>query len=243
MSDDPERLLSVSSSDPLEQELLRSVRDVGPPGDAKERAWRAIAGQIAVVSAVGAATTSTAAATSKAGAGGLLTWAFSTKVAVLAAAGGLALGGGYLALRGQRPEALPSVAPRLVVPPVRHVAVPQTVPTSAPSDVVLVPEPVAEEAPVHRLEPPRLDLLKQESALLTQARAQLRSGNPAGAQASLDKLQAQFPKGVLAQEREVLAIEVLYARGSVDGARRRAKAFIKQYPKSPHSEKLARFVE
>jgi hypothetical protein len=29
----------------------------------------------------------------------------------------------------------------------------------------------------------------------------------------------------------------------VDGAKRRAKAFIKAYPKSPHSEKLSRFVE
>jgi outer membrane protein assembly factor BamD (BamD/ComL family) len=105
------------------------------------------------------------------------------------------------------------------------------------------PGPEAEAARGHRAEPRRSDLLKQESALLTQARAQLRSGNAAGAQVSLDKLQGQFPNGMLAQERDVLAIEVLAARGNVDGARRRAKAFIKQYPMSPHSEKLRRFVE
>jgi outer membrane protein assembly factor BamD (BamD/ComL family) len=58
----------------------------------------------------------------------------------------------------------------------------------------------------------------------------------------LDKLQAQFPKGVLLQEREVLAIEVLHARGNVEAARQRAKAFIAAYPKSPHSQTLVRFV-
>jgi len=50
-----ERLLSISSgSDPLERELLGSVRHVGPPDGAKAQAWRNIAGQIAVVAAVGA---------------------------------------------------------------------------------------------------------------------------------------------------------------------------------------------
>ena len=49
MSGDPERLLSASSADPLERELLGSVRHVGPPDGAKDRAWRNIAGQIAVV--------------------------------------------------------------------------------------------------------------------------------------------------------------------------------------------------
>jgi len=87
-----------------------------------------------------------------------------------------------------------------------------------------------------------VDALKAESALLSKARAELRSGNAVGAQASLDKLQAQFPKGVLVQEREVLTIEVLHARGNVEGARRRAKAFLSAYPKSPHGQALARFA-
>ena len=87
------------------------------------------------------------------------------------------------------------------------------------------------------------DLLRAESALLTEARAQLRAGNAAMAQFLLERLQTQFPKGVLNQEREVLAIEVQYARGNVEGAKRRARAFVKAYPKSPHSTKLARFLQ
>jgi TolA-binding protein len=193
---------------------------------------------------VGAASSSTAAAASKASVGTLASWVLSTKVAAVVVAGGLALGvgGSYLALRGS-PEGSPSAAPRAVVPPVVRHAAPVT-PPAPKADEVVAPEDLAvDDVPTRKLEPRRLDLLKAESALLTDARAQLRSGNPAGAQASLDRLQAQFPKGMLTQEREVLAIEVLYARGNVDGAQRRAKAFVKQYPKSPHSAKLSRFLE
>jgi Outer membrane lipoprotein len=242
MSRDPERLLGASSgAAPLERELLDSVRHVGPPGGAKEEAWRALAAEIALVTAAGAATGSAAAAASKAGVGGLASWGLATKVAVVVVSGGVALGGGVLALHGQ--GASPSVGPRPVV-------VPQLVDSRpvAPVEVAQAPPPPleearAEDAPSRKVEPRRLDSLKAESALLMEARAQLRSGHAVAAQSALDKLQAQFPQGMLAQEREVLAIEVLHARGSVDAARRRASSFIKAHPKSPHSRKLARFVE
>jgi hypothetical protein len=246
MSGDPERLLSASSgADPLERELLGSVRHVGPPDGAKDVAWRNIAGQIAVVAAVGAVSSSTAAAASKASVGTFASWAASAKVAAVVVASSLAIGGGYVALRGA-PEASPSAAPRALVPPVVSHVAPVVSPAPGPLEVTPAPESeetTPEDSPAHKLEPRRLDLLKAESSLLTQARAQLRSGNAAAAQASLDKLQAQFPKGVLTQEREVLAIEVLNARGNVDAAKRRAKAFVARYPKSPHSTKLARFLE
>jgi hypothetical protein len=243
MTGDPERLLSISSgSDPLERELLGSVRHVGPPDGAKAQAWRNIAGQIAVVAAVGAVSSSTAAAASKVSVGTLATWALSAKVAAVVAAGGLALGGGYLVLHGTQES--PAVAPRTVVAPVTHALPPAPPPAPKQAEVVAPTEDApVEDAPSHKLEPHRLDALKAESALLTEARAELRSGNAAGAQASLDRLQTQFPKGMLTQEREVLAIEVLSAQGNTEGARRRAKAFVARYPKSPHSAKLARFLE
>jgi hypothetical protein len=243
MSGDPERLLSASSgADPLERELLGSVRHVGPPSDAKERAWRGIAGQIAVVAAVGAASSSTAAAASKASLTGFASWALSTKVAAVALAGSLAAGSGYVVLR--TPDAPPSVGPRAVVAPVTRVIPPSNPVAPQPAEVVApLPAAPVEDVPIRRPEAPRPDLLRAESALLTQARAQLRSGRPAAAQGSLDKLQQQFPKGMLTQEREVLAIEVLSARGNVEGAKRRAKAFVKQYPRSPHSAKLSRFLD
>jgi TolA-binding protein len=240
MTGDPERLLSASSNaDPLERELLGSVHRVGPPDGAKDQAWRAIAGQIAVVAAVGAATGSSAAAATKASVGTLASWGLGAKVAAVVAASGLTVGGGYFALRA-------SAEPPVVVAPARQVTPSKArvaPPPSPPEAREPAPLPQADEAPSRRLEPRRQDLLRAESALLTDARAQLRSGNLGGAQASLERLQAQFPKGMLTQEREVLAIEVLNARGNVDGAKRRAKAFIKAYPRSPHSAKLARFVE
>lgn len=240
MTGDPERLLSSGShADPLERELLGSVHRVGPPDGAKDQAWRAIAGQIAVVAAVGAATGSSAAAATKASVGTLASWGLGAKVAAVVAASGITMGGGYLALRASaEPPAV--VAPARQVTPSKARVAPAPSPPEAHEPARL---PQAEEAPSRRLEPPRQDLLRAESALLTDARAQLRSGNLGGAQASLERLQAQFPKGMLTQEREVLAIEVLNARGNVDGAKRRAKAFIKAYPRSPHSAKLARFVE
>ncbi|RYZ07737.1 MAG: outer membrane protein assembly factor BamD [Myxococcales bacterium] len=242
MSGDPERLLSVSGGESsLERELLESVRDVGPPRAAKEEAWRAIAAQVAVATAVGTAAGSTAAATSKAGASALASWALSTKVAVVALGGGLALGGGYLGLR--EPNAPPPVAARAPAAPRDAQERSVVAPTAAPNDWSSTTELPAEEPPPRKLEPRRSDSLKAESALLMQARSELRSGNAAGAQSVLERLQAQFPQGMLAQEREVLAIEVLQARGNVESAKRRARAFIRAYPKSPHSQKLARFVE
>jgi hypothetical protein len=239
MSGDPERLLgSTSRADALERDLLGSVRHVGPPDGAKDRAWRGIAAQIAVVAATSAATGSSAAAATKASVGTLASWGVSTKVAAVVAASGLALGGGYLALESSEP--VPAARPA-------HVAGPPVITAASAKELPPLPEPSAlgpvEDAPSRKLEPRPRDLLKAESSLLTEARAQLRSGNVAGAQASLDRLQSQFPKGMLSQEREVLAIEVLYAGGDVDGAKRRARAFIKAHPKSPHSAKLSRFID
>ncbi|CAN90714.1 hypothetical protein sce0557 [Sorangium cellulosum So ce56] len=244
---DPERLLSVrSGADPLERELLGSVRHVGPPEGAKERAWRGIAGQLAAGTAAGAAAGSSAAAATKAGAGSLLPPALSVKAAAVLVGGGLVLGGGYWALSSpDEPPAPPSAA------------APERAPAEAPqAPVAPLEEPKAlPEPPLDgptAAEPPRrpsgpkpteTDLLRAESALLTEARAKLRSGDVAGATALLERLRAQFPNGVLRQEREVLAIDVLAARGNAQEAKRRAQAFVKQYPKSPHSAKLGRFLD
>jgi len=89
----------------------------------------------------------------------------------------------------------------------------------------------------------RPDLLAAESALLAEARALLRAGDVRAARATLQRLQARFPRGELDQEREVLAIEVLSARGQASAARRRARAFVSAHPRSPHSAMLTRFLD
>lgn len=247
MIGDPERLLSVKSgAAPLERKLLGSVRHVGPPEGAKERAWRGIAGQLAAGTVVGATAGTSAAAATKAGVGSLLPSAVSVKAAAWLVGGGLVLGGGTWAL---------SSSDEAPAPP--HTAAPERAPEDAlQASVAPVPEPKAlpeppldvptEVEPTRRPSGPKpteTDLLHAESALLTEARAKLRSGDAAGATALLERLRAQFPNGVLRQEREVLAIDVLAARGNAQEAKRRAQAFVKQYPKSPHSAKLKRFLD
>ncbi len=238
MTTDPERLLGDGSNvEPLERELLASVRNVHPPEGARERAWQGIAGQIAAGVVVGAAA-STAAATAKAGIGSLVPRAIALKIGAVALAGGVAAGG-YAALRSV-PEpsapAAPSSAPVIARP-----AHPQAV-APAPVDVA-APEPTEGSPQKRNGGAERVDQLTAESARLTEARALLRAGDASAAQAVLDRLQAQFPRGVLAQEREVLAIEVLAARGNLPAARARARAFVRAHPKSPHSEKLGRYLD
>ncbi|AUX28753.1 MULTISPECIES: tol-pal system YbgF family protein [Sorangium] len=251
---DPERLLSAKGgADPLERELLGSVRHVGPPEGAKERAWSGIASQLAAAAAVGVTAGSGAAAAKKAAAGSLLSPAFALKAAAVLVGGGLALGGGYWALsssaeppapRGAAgPERAPAVAPEAsaVAPraPVATAAEPAPPPEPRP-------EAQIEGEPSRRPSGPKqteTDLLRAESALLMEARAKLRSGDAAAAAATLERLRAQFPNGVLRQEREVLAIDVLASRGHLQEAKRRAQAFVKQYPNSPHSAKLKRFLD
>ncbi|MDC0680623.1 tetratricopeptide repeat protein [Sorangium atrum] len=246
---DPERLLSVKSgADSLERELLGSVRHVGPPEGAKERAWRGIAGQLAAGTAVGATAGASAAAATKAGVGSLLPSALSVKAAAVLVGGGLVLGVGYWALsspdeapappRAAAPEHAPAEVPQAPVAPLRleePKALPEP-PLNGPTAGESTRRPSGPK-------PTETDLLRAESALLTEARAKLRSGDVAGATALLERLRAQFPNGVLRQEREVLAIDVLAARGNTQEAKRRAQAFVKQYPKSPHSAKLRRLLD
>jgi hypothetical protein len=219
---------------------------VGPPEGAKERAWRGIAGQLAAGTAVGATAGASAAAATKAGVGSLLPSALSIKAAAVLVGGGLVLGGGYWALsspdeppappHAAAPERAPAEVPQAPVAPLEE---PKALP-APPLDGPTAGEPTRRPSGP---KPTETDLLRAESALLTEARAKLRSGDVAGATALLERLRAQFPNGVLRQEREVLAIDVLAARGNAQEAKRRAQAFVKQYPKSPHSAKLRRFLD
>jgi len=77
-----------------------------------------------------------------------------------------------------------------------------------------------------------------EQALLDEARTQLAAKNAAAAQATLDRMKKRFARGALAQERELLRIEVYKARGQLPAAKRAARKFVKAYPDSPHIDEL-----
>jgi hypothetical protein len=267
MTSDPDRLLrSASTGDgaELERELLRSIVDVSPPGGAREAAWRGISTQVAAASVVAAAATAAAyarAATQAlpaAGAGATslapragttLLHALTSKVVigvVVAAGATTAIGGAWFAgTASTRPaptaaSAAPGAEPTsLPLPPAPARA--QSATEEATPVVDSTKSSLARPSAPETARPARQRLdeaLALESALVTQARADLKRGDPRAALATLQRLKRESPRGVLHQEREVLAVQALAAAGQKDAARARARAFIQSYPNSPHAPLL-----
>ncbi len=79
--------------------------------------------------------------------------------------------------------------------------------------------------------------IPSEAQLLQQARAALKS-DPKRALSLTRMHQRHYPRGVLTQEREVLAIEALKRLGDESAAKERASTFEKAHPGSAHLPKL-----
>jgi hypothetical protein len=73
--------------------------------------------------------------------------------------------------------------------------------------------------------------------LLEQARSALKS-DPSRALSRANEAASRYPRGVLVQEREVLAIQALRRLGRSAEADRRAEAFAKAFPGSAFQRKL-----
>jgi hypothetical protein len=245
MGDQPRLLGSTNEGDELERELLGSLRDVSPPAGAKGETWNRLAVQVAAVATIGTATVAVH-AVGRSGAAAALQ---ATKVATAKVVAGVALAGSMAASGGwwihqqvlaEAPVGVPAERVAPIIPP----------PAPAPSyESVDMPTPVAPtvaepiERPSKSVEGrARSDLLSVESRMLTDARAQLRGGDPRGALNTLERLRARSPKGVLSQERDVLAIQIASALGDAAGAKRKAKEFLDAYPQSPHAPQLRRLA-
>jgi hypothetical protein len=74
--------------------------------------------------------------------------------------------------------------------------------------------------------------LAGERALLDRARHVLAQGNATDAERTLAMHARRFPAGLLAEEREALAIKTLADLGRIDEARRRAARFKERFPTS-----------
>jgi TolA-binding protein len=74
--------------------------------------------------------------------------------------------------------------------------------------------------------------LRAERLLLESATAALMRGDADSAMASLQKHARQYPRGALAEEREVLLVKVLRARGDENVAEQRASEFKRKFPSS-----------
>lgn len=90
-------------------------------------------------------------------------------------------------------------------------------------------EPAAAPAPAPQAAPTELSLMKQAGALRAQ---------PQQALAVLAQHEALYPRGALAQEREMLSIELLVKDGQLTTANQRAAQFRRQFPGSAHLPRL-----
>jgi len=240
---DPVRLLSgVSDANDAERALLSSIRSVDPPQGARDEAWAMLAGQMAAISLVGA---STAAGAEALGAKGGLAWgskALLLKLGALFVVGSAGAGAYWVHSQpAQHAVAAPTVSSRAALSPTT-VAAPLA--SAEPvTESVLEPSPKAAAALAPSREPvKRPDALAEESSLLADARAALRRGDTNTAEVGLRRLRTRFPTGALRQERQVLSIELLNARGEILQAQAEARRFLAAYPTSPHGEKLRRFL-
>jgi hypothetical protein len=167
--------------------------------------------------------------------------ALGLKLALAGAA--LIVAGGGAWLLASSPSARPPSAP--TKSPVSSNAKPEsanikTTPEApaAPAPAASVAESPSAPSPAKLPGKPSPPAQPSESELLEQARSALK-GNPARALQRANEHAARFPRGVLVQEREVLAIQALRKLGRSAEADRRTEAFAKAYPGSAFARKLA----
>jgi TolA-binding protein len=106
-----------------------------------------------------------------------------------------------------------------------------------------LPHSKTEVTPVPTLAPRRTIELREEIALMDQARAALRSGSPKSALEHLEQYRSRFPSGSFGQEAQALRIEAIASNGNITRASTLAKAFLSRYPNSPHSARLRRLAD
>jgi len=255
---DPERLLgSMNAGDELERDLLGSLRDVAPPSGAKGETWKRLAVQTVAVATIGATSTALhGAVRSSVAAAAQGTKMLVAKIVVGAVVAGTTVAGGGFWMHqrtaaqhatkiGAPLDRPPSPLPEAVLPPAVEPAplAPAAVePSERAAPAALAPNRAERQPKTTDDTHTRNDLLSFESRMLTEARAELHAGDPRAALATLERLRARSPKGVLVQEREVLTIQVLSALGDHAAAKRKAKAFLDAHPESPHTAQLRRLA-
>ena len=236
---DPQRLIDASSgaSDLLRAALAAARADSPSPADVAR-----LSGSLARALPAGAlagATGAGALAGAKGG-GGLavasraapVTWAVGAAVAASVAAGGI-----YAATRPSPPVPVPIATVRL-----GSTGAPADVPTPELPAAPPLPAGTLPAAPMPSMHSTPAVHAPPEAQLLDRADQALRQGDAAGALALATEHAKAYPHGVLAQEREFIAIQALVALGRTGAASSRARAFRQAYPGSSHLTRLDALV-
>jgi hypothetical protein len=237
---DPRRWADGGEATALERELVRAGRDAGPSQEQRRMMWGAIAAQATAPAAgQGAAPVSGPAASA-----GLTV----AKGAVIVALIGAGIVASYRTMRGP----VPPVAQPSASAPAPHEQAPLPSVSPAPGDFsgeaprsakIAHSTPRSNAAATKEVaENARASQLREESEMILGARRVLRAGDPLRALTLLAAARARFPEGILVQEREALSIEALVRSGQRALATKRAEAFLRAYPKSPHGADIKRVV-
>jgi hypothetical protein len=246
---DPTKL--YDEADASERALLDSLRADEPSEELRGAMWKTIAAQAGIASSAAIASSASATTTSlvpKA----VLTKALAAKVALAIALGTTGAVVWQQVREEPRSVQVAPAAPKAaltakVEPPIRAPVIETCEEASNCEPPAAPPAPprkkkkrvsVSEPAPAR----PAVDALRAESKLLAEARSQLRTGQLAAAEQTLNRARDAFPEGSLGQEREVLQIELLAALGDSEGADHRARRFLRKHPDSPHVKSVRRFV-
>jgi hypothetical protein len=89
---------------------------------------------------------------------------------------------------------------------------------------------------------PTEDPLEREGRLLQSAGASV-DADPRSALAGLDQHEREFPRGQLAAERELLAVQALRNLGRNDEARARGEALIARFPRTPYASRTRHLLD
>jgi TolA-binding protein len=163
-------------------------------------------------------------------------------------AGGVIAGGVVLAPKSKPENSRPLPQVSVVAKtPVQETPKPVEVVAKVADEAPVVKAPPPKASPPTRRGPPTPESVAQvpppssvdaELAALDDAVAAARAGRPREALNVVEAHIAAFPQSLLAQEREVVAIEALVALGRVDDARDRLRAFRRRWPTSTHLVRL-----
>ncbi len=242
---DPPRLVETDSAEgePLRHLVRQGREDVGTPAEIE-----ALAARLAPVFGppTGAPPGAGPGATGAGAAAGTSAATVAKIGAVVAVA---ALAGAGVWLLRDRNAPTPVSENRTALP---RTPEPNPVATpAAPAEPSPVPAPAQEPSPDATVEqqttPPPSGARRapiattSEADLLGEAQAAV-ARDPAKALALTERHRRAYPAGILAQEREVIAIEALERLGRRSEAAARAERFLKRFPGSAHRSKIEAIV-
>jgi hypothetical protein len=178
---------------------------------------------------------------------GLVKGALVSGVVTAVIGGGIAA---YVLMRGGPPPAAVTPAPApSIAPAVAEPVSPAPPPAPTPPPAV-VPLPAAEPppapappAPVPRHSVASKPVTPSEVEMLEQARAALHGGDAGRALALAADHGRAYRDGMLAEERDAIAIEALVKLERMDEARGRWDKFTSAYPRSNYRARLQRLID